>query len=569
MAAPHQSDFDDAVTLSALLRGHQRTQVTSNRDAKLLIEHNARTHGERIRAILRRRPFQFFASPPPNRKALPLAAFLSTAYGRSLISAVQTLLLVSEFFNGDPTLISHVLEIWPGLHAWIRYIFPMTHSLGYAALAGPAGRVLTSALGATARFITCFKKLKLSQTQWEEVFDSRHSIMGLAIHLYVGCLTAPGLPAHFHRASADNGELQVAEVVKDCTSSLWLTIVDTKPGATENQVMAAILAELKGHPRRMLRAMGRGTSFLLMPDPPQPLLQLHLDTVSRVTGCLRRVYSRVLIKGMLAVIKDFSDDARMWSRACTALSYMCVHNAHALLLMVKFGGLPIIDAILKSGSHTPIPDVLRMSLVFPDTAKAIGSALNGGPVMTSADMNSLYGPTRRATKLLHDTKRRWGYEARCSNLQCVVVGGASLRACACARVVYCSRECQKLHWRNGHRDDCIVDDGNVTLWPGHKGEIYTLRAWDVYFIFQNIREIVQANFSLTSLRRDRSAYIMLSFSHGAPQLSYDLSPPELAEPRIMVATSVCRTDVEYDLTFTFRPTWAEQPRFRSLTEGTL
>ena len=96
-----------------------------------------------------------------------------------------------------------------------------------------------------------------------------------------------------------------------------------------------------------------------------------------------------------------------------------------------------------------------------------------------------------------------------------------------------------------------------------------LRAWDVYFIFQNIREIVQANFSLTSLRRDRSAYIMLSFSHGAPQLSYDLSPPELAEPRIMVATSVCRTDVEYDLTFTFRPTWAEQPRFRSLTEGTL
>ncbi|KAL1670853.1 hypothetical protein EV122DRAFT_285718 [Schizophyllum commune] len=62
---------------------------------------------------------------------------------------------------------------------------------------------------------------------------------------------------------------------------------------------------------------------------------------------------------------------------------------------------------------------------------------------------------------------------------------------------------------------------------------------------------------------------MLSFSHGAPQLSYDLSPPELAEPRIMVATSVCRTDVEYDLTFTFRPTWAEQPRFRSLTEGTL
>ncbi|KAL1715690.1 hypothetical protein EV715DRAFT_265793 [Schizophyllum commune] len=392
----------------------------------------------------------------------------------------------------------------------------MTHSLGYAALAGPAGRVLTSALGATARFITCFKKLKLSQTQWEEVFDSRHSIMGLAIHLYVGCLTAPGLPAHFHRASADNGELQVAEVVKDCTSSLWLTIVDTKPGATENQVMAAILAELKGHPRRMLRAMGRGTSFLLMPDPPQPLLQLHLDTVSRVTGCLRRVYSRVLIKGMLAVIKDFSDDARMWSRACTALSYMCVHNAHALLLMVKFGGLPIIDAILKSGSHTPIPDVLRMSLVFPDAAKAIGSALNGSPVMTSADMNSLYGPTRRATKLLHDTKRRWGYEARCSNLQCVVVGGASLRACACARVVYCSRECQKLHWRNGHRDDCIVDDGNVTLWPGHKGEIY-----------------------------------------------------RLAEPRIMVATSVCRTDVEYDLTFTFRPTWAEQPRFRSLTEGTL
>ncbi|KAL1671021.1 hypothetical protein EV122DRAFT_285421 [Schizophyllum commune] len=567
MATPHQNEFDDVVTLSALLRGHERTQVTSDRFAVLLFKRNAQVHSERIRAILRRRPFQVFASPPPDPEVLPLPTFLSMAYGRSLFSALRTLLIISELLKDDHALISHLLEIWPDLNAWIRYIFPMTHSLSYPALTGPAGKVLIPAFSASVRFIKCFEGLDLSQTQREEISNSQHSIIALAVHLYVGCMTLRGLPTQIDCHSTRVEEAEVARAVMDCTLSLSHAIASVNPSAEEDQIRAEILTELKGHPRRMLRAMGRSTWIFVRSDSLRIMLRIHLDAVSRVTGALHRVYSRVLIRGLLAVIKDFSDDATAWPLATTALSYMCVHNAHALLLMIKSGGLPIIDDVVlrRDGASSLLPDVLRGSLVFSDTAKAIESALNGSPAMTSAGMNTIYEPTRRAAVLLRTTKRRWGAEARCSNSQCVVVGGASLRACACARVVYCSRECQKLHWRNGHRDDCIVDDGNVILWPGHKA----LRAWDVYFLFQNIQEIVRAHFSLTSFRRDRCAYIILAFSHGAPQLSYDLSPPESAEPRIMVKAYICRTDVEHELTFTFRPTWAEQPRFRLLTEGTL
>ncbi|KAL1695746.1 hypothetical protein GGG16DRAFT_108920 [Schizophyllum commune] len=55
----------------------------------------------------------------------------------------------------------------------------------------------------------------------------------------------------------------------------------------------------------------------------------------------------------------------------------------------------------------------------------------------------------------------------CSNLQCPNAGMAKekhLKMCSCANVLYCSRDCQKLHWRSGgHREACSNEANKIHI----------------------------------------------------------------------------------------------------------
>ncbi|KAL1704828.1 hypothetical protein EV121DRAFT_204973, partial [Schizophyllum commune] len=55
----------------------------------------------------------------------------------------------------------------------------------------------------------------------------------------------------------------------------------------------------------------------------------------------------------------------------------------------------------------------------------------------------------------------------CSNLQCPNAGMAKrnhLKMCSCANVLYCSRDCQKIHWRSGgHREACSNEANQIHI----------------------------------------------------------------------------------------------------------
>lgn len=49
--------------------------------------------------------------------------------------------------------------------------------------------------------------------------------------------------------------------------------------------------------------------------------------------------------------------------------------------------------------------------------------------------------------------------------QCQNTTGTLQRCAGCRTVQYCSRDCQRLHWRAGHKDECIRRDRSVNPTP--------------------------------------------------------------------------------------------------------
>ncbi|KAI5832432.1 hypothetical protein K523DRAFT_361717 [Schizophyllum commune Tattone D] len=79
----------------------------------------------------------------------------------------------------------------------------------------------------------------------------------------------------------------------------------------------------------------------------------------------------------------------------------------------------------------------------------------------------------------------WKRAFPCSNVH-ADVHEAEVRACACGQAFYCSKKCQREHWKAGHRDSCCHEDG---VW-GFEGDI-TLD--DAVFLFESALRVIKRN----------------------------------------------------------------------------
>ncbi|KAL1717757.1 hypothetical protein EV715DRAFT_273947 [Schizophyllum commune] len=79
----------------------------------------------------------------------------------------------------------------------------------------------------------------------------------------------------------------------------------------------------------------------------------------------------------------------------------------------------------------------------------------------------------------------WKRVFPCNNVH-ADVHEAEVRACACGLAFYCSKNCQREHWKSGHRDSCWHQDG---VW-GFEGNI-TLD--DAVFLFESALRVIKRN----------------------------------------------------------------------------
>ncbi|KAL1701290.1 hypothetical protein EV121DRAFT_212409 [Schizophyllum commune] len=116
---------------------------------------------------------------------------------------------------------------------------------------------------------------------------------------------------------------------------------------------------------------------------------------------------------------------------------------------------------------TEKPDVRRSFI-----EKRFQSLLSAYRIMWQQYMDARKAPT-------------WKRTFPCNNVH-ADVHEAEVRACACGQAFYCSKKCQREHWKAGHRDSCWHEDG---VW-GFEGDI-TLD--DAIFLFESALRVVKRN----------------------------------------------------------------------------
>ncbi|KAL1759048.1 hypothetical protein FB107DRAFT_271353 [Schizophyllum commune] len=172
-----------------------------------------------------------------------------------------------------------------------------------------------------------------------------------------------------------------------------------------------------------------------------------------------------------------------WMPRLTPLT-MHGDSNQSMLDLIRIGLLPILSTILvgnrnaRPGSYdsfkyrqyrvyatTFLLDALIPALVWPDTLRAIRKM--GGKLHPERwDLSSLLEDwpeyvwfTSRDVKYLRVLKRteKWvrKISERCHNPECPrPVNAYHAKICPCVQVAYCSKRCQRGHWRNHHRVEC-------------------------------------------------------------------------------------------------------------------
>ncbi|KAL1672663.1 hypothetical protein EV122DRAFT_255693 [Schizophyllum commune] len=375
----------------------------------------------RIHDILRRRPFRIFLDAPPDPEALGLSDFIPTMRGQEICAGIAVLddMCQHEQLQGDPLFLSQVVAAWPGLYAWFEFLFPMNYPLDYSTLTGDAAsHTLAPALASASAILSSITtRLALSRAQWEEILDAPHSALGLAVSFYVGCLGLPGLPTRIPRT--DPLLLPLYESNNSLRKCLHVVIAQMDKGYLAT---AVILEVLKGHPRRLLRALGRFTWIIIHSEGAKRLLSVHLKLALSVIDLLRPQYSRVLIKGLLEVLKlSCTNDESVFLSAYTPMAHLCFRNCHALRLAIKYGALSYVDQGFRDWSRDLSEEtffrVLGSSLVYRKTIATISRALEGHSIGNYFLLGTLVEKIQATAEVLHKCKRSWVQDVRCSNME--------------------------------------------------------------------------------------------------------------------------------------------------------
>ncbi|KAI5824064.1 hypothetical protein K523DRAFT_333356 [Schizophyllum commune Tattone D] len=315
-----------------------------------------------------------------------------------------------ELFQGDPFLISQVISAWPGLYEWLGFLFPMNHRFDYPMFIGNARHTLTLALSSASAIVSSVTTgLKLSRAQWENVLDTQHSVLGLAVSLYIGSVSLSGL--HTQNAQTDILLLPLGKSVLSLAKTLHMVAHHMK---RKDLAALEILELLQGHPRRLLRAMGHCNQILIHSEDANELLRVHLSTVQLTTELFPGQFSRVLLKSLLEVLVVSAKDVLLMA-AYIPLAHMCCRNCHALRLAVKYGAIPCLDAVLKYSTQDFSEEVfyraLTSSLVHRDMVNAVSHALEGYPLGGYYATGLLEKQARACHDILAISKDRWANES--------------------------------------------------------------------------------------------------------------------------------------------------------------
>ncbi|KAI5891872.1 uncharacterized protein SCHCODRAFT_01194455 [Schizophyllum commune H4-8] len=529
--------------------------------------HQLQVSINRVLCILRKQPFRIFASTPPGD--MPLSDFLASPQGRAVKSAMQSISTIQrvQCLKEDPTTAERVSAVWPELHEWLDWLSPlcpvMTYDDSLYARVKATDFVLST--------IHAILSLPTSRLQWDIFFNPARSLLRLALDIYVRLADVYAFAlfmTHPHAAGT-------------CAGLFPIVLSRATDEGLKDEVAAVILAALHNRPRRLFKMAGR---YIEVIDPHTQFasqqLQLHLmGALCRMPAMEVHRFPRVVVTSVVGIVRAFvgrpspqsssiagpSPDVFPVHVAYEILGLFCKYDKHAAMIALEEGLASLMNQDLK---HTRENDMavlvqcLACTLVYPRALDRVNDQLRGSGVPPDSDLYALANFAQQYDDIRVTLAAQWATAARCADVKCSSPSDASLHACPCATALYCSKACQRSHWKaGGHRKLC----------PRARERREPLSPRGLYFLGLIVRDhILDVLPNILAHMKNESASsvaIVMDFAHATPESTmYRVTEAADSDPRIEVYTVHFYFSRQ---TIIFRPAGAPTPRFRLLTEFSL
>ncbi|KAI5891883.1 uncharacterized protein SCHCODRAFT_02277349 [Schizophyllum commune H4-8] len=271
------------------------------------------------------------------------------------------------------------------------------------------------------------------------------------------------------------------------------------------------------------------------------------------------------------------EDHDVWALVLGMLFVLCYRSDHAMMLAMRQGIFHLLVRIRVLCTHCcsgPPPRPLDQTCSGGITGALMtfmrGSLWSRRAVVDFRDAYDKYatrmlGITLREDeelvrttaesryKLLLDAEEEWPSIAKCCNTKCVSTDVVSLRSCPCGENLYCSKLCQRAHWKSElHRSDCErnLEGSRSTYLKAQLRPLLTvakdstshiLRAKDVHFLVVIARAYVEANYQRIMTRLARlGAGDTTSVTVDVPLFCNPMRPKDF---EIVAYTTSCASDL--------------------------
>ncbi|KAI4522226.1 hypothetical protein K525DRAFT_269105 [Schizophyllum commune Loenen D] len=451
---------------------------------------------------LRSRPLDLLLQAPP--ADTPLIHNLRDKVVAGVQVCFYAVTYASFVLKNKPDFWRYLLSLWPALYRWLLYMaFPIRQFRELSLQ--DQGLIIDMAITAHLT-LNELLGIKWSREEYSILVAADHSALFVLTTAYLrhsrlqfSMFDTPLGPLD---SSPDPRTLKTLS--QRCACRIAVCIQACKNLGIADLAMDTLDDATGGDPGRLMNASGRYLRMLCGEgDTGIPAGGLLCYMILFVTINIPR-YSRAatatLLDAMHRISKpDYALDFQpeflrlLWGRLHTVLA-----SSHISTVVAIRSGL--VDAFGRTAPVTPTD--------FADFYRAAGYDPGEGrtpmrPTPSScASEERAPGATEqklprapedrsscdpeRGIDVLDEASRDWRTAARCANLDCTHSRRRRrLRACACARALYCSETCQRLHWREGgHRKTC----------KGRTGREDTLTARDVHLLSIIVRDLIIDNF---------------------------------------------------------------------------
>ncbi|TRM63756.1 hypothetical protein BD626DRAFT_492607 [Schizophyllum amplum] len=467
-------------------------------------------YGKNIQQHLKSRPLHVLLNAPP---AIPVEEYTVTPVGRVMVAALLALKKL-YFISAHPALRRlwpFDDAAWPKLLRWTEYFAPIYSYHSAADLPLPKDEatghlIMLASLGITQ----CITSLPKAQAA-DLLLSSDNNALSSVIVLWL----------HWSRVTKSPlvEIMYTYEPVMSCPSTFRAVWSSLEPEVAKDVIGTRLLASVGGKHKHIFRAGAAHLRALLAHGPSaNDELKNHILLIEEIT-CKYPVNSRTFpacyMAALIAVVNarltNTPGAAKVWVMAVVMILRLCCRGDHAKFLAIEHGIFPTLVRLrrlreedcdephfLNPGENIQrhfgeILELVADMMSYPRALRGFHAHEAAIPsVSYRKDEEAILTIAKRRYALLDRAEEDWARWETCCNPNCPNPKTSPVRSCPCGECVYCSKQCQRVHWSGGnHSLVCkhIEQPDTPGVWPK------VMRVRDMHFLVVLARAYMETHYA--------------------------------------------------------------------------